>query len=457
MSLYKKIIFNLPEVALPKDKVPIKKKLTWTFGILVLFFVLGLIPLFGVDASQASQFETLELILGAKIGKLLTLGIGPLVTSSIILQLLVGAGVLKFDTSTEEGKAVYTGTSKLLAYVFIVFEAIIYVKMGAIIPASVDLFWIVVFQLILGGVIVLYMDEVVKNWGFGSGISLFIAAGVAQAIFVQLLNPFAASGSLAFPFSSEVAVGKIFAGLYYISHQQLTDLLISVLIPIVITVGLFLLIVYFQSINVEIPLSFGRVRGQSMKWPLNFFYTSNIPVILIAALGANFTLWATLWGSFRGISMEQTWFYQYFVTYIQSVTIWDYVGSFSNFLSVLPNVLTYTVFMVGGSVMFGMFWVQTSGLDAKSQANKIVKSGLQIQGFRKDPRVIERLLKKYVKPLTIMGGIAVGLLAVFADIMGSLSSGTGLLLLIMIIYQMYQSLARESMEDFALLQKIFKK
>ena len=281
----------IPEVKSPEKKQSLKQRLSWTFLILVLFLFLATIPLFGVDASQASYFQTLELLLGAKIGKLLTLGIGPIVTSSIVLQLLKGSGILNFNMNTEEGKLLYSGSHKLLTFAFIILEAIVYVAFGAVKPVD-SWFWVVVLQLALGGFIVFYMDEVVKKWGFGSGVSLFIAAGIGQAVFIQLFSPLTTTGAMAWPVGSEVPVGRIFAALYYMANAQVGNLVTQVIGPVGITVALFFLIVFFQSVNVEIPLSFGRVRGQSIKWPLNFFYSGVIPIILVSALRANLQLWA---------------------------------------------------------------------------------------------------------------------------------------------------------------------
>jgi preprotein translocase subunit SecY len=86
-------------------------------------------------------------------------------------------------------------------------------------------------------------------------------------------------------------------------------------------------------------------------------------------------------------------------------------------------------------------------MDAKSQAKQIMASGLQIPGFRKDERILERLLDRYIGPLTIMGAITVGLLASFADVTGALSRGTGILLAVMIIYKLYEDIARHHMMD----------
>jgi preprotein translocase subunit SecY len=111
------------------------------------------------------------------------------------------------------------------------------------------------------------------------------------------------------------------------------------------------------------------------------------------------------------------------------------------------QALFYIMFFVVGSVIFSIFWVQTAGMDSKSQAKQMISSGLQIPGFRKDERVLERLLSRYIWPLTIMGGITVGFLASFADLTGALSSGTGLLLTVMIVYRLYEDIAKQHMMD----------
>ena len=476
MSFYKNLLMMLPEVANPTQKQALKQRLFWTFGILVLFLFLAAIPLFGVEQTQAQYFKTLELLLGAKIGKLLTLGIGPIVTASIVLQLLKGSGIINIDLASEEGKFLWSGTHKLITFIFIILEAIVYVLFGAVsaqtgsiggIPISI----FVISQLAMGGFIVFYMDEVVKKWGFGSGVSLFIAAGIGQAVFLQLFSPFTQTGDLSIMNIDSPPVGKFFQMLLYLQAAQFDNLFFAVLGPVSITIALFFLIVFFQSVNVEIPLSFGRIRGQSIRWPLNFFYSGVIPVILISALGANLQLWARL---VQGMSGDGASAFVNFISahilgqfdgttpisglvnWIYPVTLWN---NFYNFFSlqVWPHMISYTLYLVAGASVFAYFWVQTAGMDSRSQATQIINSGLQIPGFRKDVRIIEKILDRYIVPLTIMGGIGIGLLASTADILNALTSGTGILLMIMIIYQFYQQLARESMEDFSLLRRFMRK
>src|SRR3989338_7524911 len=295
MSLWQAIIQNLPEVQGPTQKfLSFKEKLKWTLAILVLFFVLGLMPLFGLGVNALQRFETFSIILGAEFGSLISLGIGPIVTASIVLQLLNGSGIVKFDLKTPEGKKRFQGTQKLLSIVFIILESALYVFMGGLAPLEqfagtpfyFQLQLILIFQLCLGGFLIMMFDEVVSKWGFGSGISLFIAAGVSKSIFIQAFNWLPGPAGLAGVTYSAGAVPALIQSL--IARDPTTAaIMASILIS---TIVVFVIAVYAQAMKVEIPLSFGMVRGQGIRWPLSFIYTSNIPVILVAALMANFQL-----------------------------------------------------------------------------------------------------------------------------------------------------------------------
>ncbi|MBI2662500.1 preprotein translocase subunit SecY [Candidatus Woesearchaeota archaeon] len=452
MGLFDTIISNLPEVRGPlQKKLPFKEKLKWTLIILVIFFVMGHIPLYGLGENALQQFEFLSIILGASFGSIISLGIGPLVTASIVLQLLNGTGILKFDLTNTEGRKKFQGLQKFLGMFFVVFEACIYVFMGGLAPspalAGTPLFLqmelLLIFQLTLGGILIMFMDEVVSKWGLGSGISLFIAAGVAQEIFIRAFN------FLPSPTNPEIAAGAIPALFQSLASGDVTTAALM-FAAVVSTLIVFAICVYGQAMKVEIPLSFGRVRGYSMRWPLNFFYTSNIPVILVAAFIANIQLFARLlekWGhpllgTFSGNSPISG-----VVYWISSPDIVQNVirGSFT--LSQLGQAFFYISLMVGGAILFSIFWVQTSGMDARSQAKQILNSGLQIPGFRRDERVLERILERYIWPLTIVGGAAIGLLASIADLTGALSRGTGILLAVMIVYKLYEEIAKQHMMD----------
>jgi len=278
-------------------------------------------------------------------------------------------------------------------------------------------------------------------------------------VFIRAFSPLTAGGLFAFG-GGEAAVGQVWVLFTSLLARNTTGALLA-FAAIAATILIFLLSVYFQAMKVEIPLSFGRIRGHGIRWPLRFLYTSNIPVILIAALLANIQLVARLlesagrpWlGTFAGNAPLTG-----FVTWVFPPQIISNIITRSFSTVDLAHAASYTALMVGGAVLFSYFWVQTSGMDAKSQAKQIMASGLQIPGFRRDQRVLEQILKRYITPLTIMGGIAIGFLAASADLLGALTSGTGLLLTVMIIYRLYEEIAQQHMMDmYPALRKVMEK
>ncbi len=474
LSLVRNLLMNLPEIKGPEEKkLGFKQKLKWTLIILVLFFVLSSIELIGLGPNALEQFEFLSIILGANFGSVLSLGIGPIVTASIVLQLLKGSGLLNIDTTTHDGRVFFQGLQKVLAIFFILLESLIYVFMGGLSPdlaLNPDAFrtmqFFLVGQLALGGLIVLFMDEVINKFGFGSGISLFIAAGVSGQVFIRAFSPLTQSGIFAFG-TGQAPVGVVWVFFRSLASGNPSSALEALFI-IITTLIVFGFAVYAQAMKVEIPLSFGRIRGHGIRWPLSFVYTSNIPVILVAALIANVQLWSRLLqgrlegtGATSGVIhwISTNIFGQFagnvptsgLVKWIFSPNLLNEIfaairGGAFNWIA-LVQALTFALFMMAGSVLFSVFWVQTAGMDARSQARQIMASGLQIPGFRRDERVLESILKRYIFSLIIMGGLTIGFLAAFADVIGALTSGTGILLTVMIIYRLYEEIAQQHMMD----------
>jgi preprotein translocase subunit SecY len=435
----KDILHNLPEVRAPVEKkLAFNTKLKWTIIILASFFVLANIRLYGITEGALERFEYLAIILGTDFGSIISLGIGPIVMSSIILQLLVGSKILDIDTSSEEGKKFFQGLQKLLVFFFIVFEAIIYVLMGGI-SAIPGFTLIVIIQLIVGGLIIVLMDEVTTKWGFGSGVSLFIVAGVSWRLFTGLFQFVGAGGGNCLTnFTGNTAVpcaGKVLVFLQSVIAGNPTEAF-SALAVLIATAAIFLIVVWAQSLKVEIPLSFDRLRGYGIRWPLAFFYASVIPVILTAALVANVQLFSGLnhgvvQSCVDNVASNST-FMEQLALQNQTLTtdiavnsgmcgtgsriaekfLW--LGTFSqgraesglaywvsstdllsiairgdiNYNMVLQGLI-HIIFFMFFSTLFAVFWVKTSGMDASSQAKNLLSSGLQIPGFRKDERVLE--------------------------------------------------------------------
>jgi preprotein translocase subunit SecY len=290
----------------------------------------------------------------------------------------------------------------------------------------------------------MFMDEVTSKWGFGSGVSMFIAAGVGWHLFTQAFGFLGLQNQITWS-------GKVWTLFISLANGDTINATAAAA-AIIATIIVFLIVVWAQSIKVEVPLSFGKIRGFGLRWPLSFFYTSNIPVILTAALIANVHLFATLLQNWLGRPTILGGFSNGAATsglvlWLSGQNLIEHVirGSFTWMM--LLHSFVYIAVMVGGSIMFAVFWVKTAGMDSSNLARQILNSGMQIPGFRNDPRILETILDRYIMPLTVMGGAAVGVLASAADLLGALVRGTGLLLAVMIVYKMYQDIAQQHAYD----------
>lgn len=483
---------RLPSVKRPEGHVHFRTKMMWVIVVLVVYFVMTNVYLYGLDQSESLDlFAQYRTIMAGASGSLLQLGIGPIVTASIIMQLFVGAKIIKLDLGKREDKACYQSVLKLLVIVMILFEAIPQV-FGYLVPSSAatDLLGgagaklLLIAQLFAGSYIIFMMDEVVSKWGIGSGISLFIAAGVAQALFTGALNwnPIDINSAMSL---ENPPGGTIPRALYYVftmSPEQMAQggyesLFLGSPNPMIALVGtlvIFAIVAYLESTRIELPLSHGNARGARGRYPIKLMYASNIPVILMSALLAIVSMTALLLysndflsgipliggnssiGYFEDGSTTAAGGIAWYLSAPQGLTTWLMPildpTSYGNGHSVLQNlahVAVYFSVMVMGSILFAKFWVETTNLGPEAVANQIQKSGMQMPGFRRDPRVLKRVLERYIPTITILSGAMVGALAAFADMVGTTgnASGTGVLLTVGILIHLYEAIGREQMME----------
>lgn len=504
----KPITDRMPAVRRPEGHVHFRTKIMWVIVILVLYFALTNVFLYGLDkATVVDFFSSLRAILAGQQGSLMHLGIGPIVTGSIIMQLFAGAKIIKLDLSKDEDKSVYQGTQKLIVVIMIVVESVPQV-FGFLTPSSgfvgnLNGVWagngeklaltIIVLQLVAGSYLVFMMDEVVSKWGIGSGISLFIAAGVAQQIFtgtfnwepvdptqqVSVQNPPAGTIPKTFYLLSVMPANQIAGG-------GLERILIQQPNPIVALVGtivIFFLVAYLESTRIELPLAHGQARGARGRYPIRLIYASNIPVILVAAVLANVSMFSLLFwqhpewplvgnnwllGAYpnpatippgSGLSASTpigglAWYTQAFNgpgDWLMPLVAPGYDAGLlgHSHLQLLVRVAVYLLLFIGGSILFSRFWIETTNMGPEAVAKQIERSGMQIPGFRRDPRVLRRVLGRYIPVVTVIGGATVGAVAAGADLIGTVgqASGTGVLLAVGIMIQLYEAIGREQMME----------
>ena len=489
----KPIIGRMPTVKKPDGHVHFRTKMTWTLSILIVYFAMTNVAIYGLGSDTIDLFSQYRAILAGASGSLMHLGIGPIVTGSIIMQLFTGAKIINLDLQDAGDKEIYQGTQKVLVLVMIIVESVPQV-FGFLEPSSsivgeVGLTWArmtIITQLAIGSYLVFLMDESVSKWGIGSGISLFIAAGVSQAIFTGTLNWEPAPGG-----GSEVPSGTIPMVLWYLKNSSTADLsnggyeamLLAPPNPIVAVLGtliVFFIVVYVESSRLELPLAHGKVRGARGRYPIRLIYASNIPVILMAALLANVNMFALLFWSHPGMSTwpvvghnwrlgafdvsdgsnpVPTMGLAYYVSRLAGLQDWllplispekygQYLGGHEPW-QVVAHMIIYMGIMILGSIVFAKFWIETTNMGASSVAKQIQGSGMQIPGFRRDPKIVEKVLERYIPTVTVFSGAMVGFLAAGADMVGTVgqSSGTGVLLTVGIMIRMYEQIGKEQMME----------
>jgi len=516
----KSVIMYLPTVKKPKGHVHFRQKITWTLLTLILYFALTNVFIYGVDQEKVVDlFESFRAIMAGASGSLMHLGIGPIVTASIIMQLFVGAKIVNLDLTNDMDKAIYQGTQKLLVIIMIFVEAIPQV-FGYLQPSNTFINGlnsfapgygvflarlIIVLQLFFGSYIVFLMDELVSKWGIGSGISLFIAAGVSQAIFTGTINWVPSTPTQPVSLSNPPS-GCIPKTIYILTHSTSAQLYSSGLerilfgqpnpvIALIGTIIIFFIVAYAESTKIELPLAHERARGARGRYPIKLMYSSNIPVILTSALLANISMWSILFwtnptlskvpllghnpwiGEYPSAKMVQELGIKsttpiggiaYYLNRVNGLGSWllplmnpqrySYVFAYQAYWQLVLHVIVYVAFMIGMSVLFAIFWIETANMNAKAIAQQIQKSGMQIPGFRRSPAVLEKILNKYIPAVTIFSGAAVGALAAFANLIGTVgnTSGTGVLLTVGILIQFYEAMGREQlMEMHPVIRQFF--
>jgi len=454
----------MPEIKQPQREVSFKEKLMWTGLALIIYLIMSNIPLYGVTSEATTDYYYwLRVILASQKGTLTELGIGPIVTAGLIMQLLLGSKIIKVDMSDPYDRAMFSGSQKVFAMFLTVFNIIAYIIGGAFGELTLPNMMFVFLQLFLSGMIIILLDELLqKGWGIGSGVSLFIATGVAGQIFWNLFS-FVEVGTnegargIVIAFFQSLTNPDIDTAELFWRHGGLPSLFGGIT-----TLAIFLIVIWFESTRIEIPLAYKGYRGFKGKYPMKLLYVSNIPVILVNALYANFLFFGQIIAGpnsgFRGKG------YDILLNLIGQFDSVSTGGGSGDYLVPLPGCLLYYLTPPQGleqlvadpiramiylmififlCIMLGRIWVEVSGLAPRDIAQQILDSGMQIPGFRSSDKIIERILKRYIPTLIILNGIIIAVMSFFADSLGALTSGTGLLIAIGIVHQYSEQIAKE--------------
>ncbi|KAI8051639.1 SecY subunit domain-containing protein [Syncephalis plumigaleata] len=448
----------LPEIEAPDRKVPFRQKMLWTAITLFIFLVLSQIPLYGIVSSDSSDpLYWMRVILASNRGTLMELGITPIITSGMIMQLLAGANIIEVDHSLKEDRALFGGAQKLFALILTAGQAMVSVLTGLYGPPSelgAGICLLLILQLFVAGIIVILLDELLqKGYGLGSGISLFIATNICETIIWKAFSPTTINTGRGPEF--EGAVIALFhllltrndkaralkEAFYRSSLPNVTNL--------VATIAVFAVVIYLQGFRVEIPIKSNRFRGHRATYPIKLFYTSNMPIMLQSALVSNVYMISQLlytrfpenllvrllgvWEPYEGTS-------QFRIVY--------YLTPPHNFADTFRDPIhfvIYVAFMLGACALLSKTWIEVSGSSPRDVARQLKEQQIVIAGYRDSSMYKE--LKRIIPTAAALGGVIIGILSVVADLMGAIGSGTGILLAVTIIYQYFEMFAKEQVDQ----------
>jgi protein transport protein SEC61 subunit alpha len=197
-------------------------------------------------------------------GTLMELGISPIVTSSMIMQLLAGSKIIDVDQSLKEDRALFQGAQKLFGMLITIGEAVAYVVSGMygnISDIGAFTALLIILQLFFAGVIVIILDEFLqKGYGLGSGISLFIATNICENIVWRAFSPTTITTGKGVEF--EGAIIALFHLL--ITRQNRVQALKEAfyrthapnMMSLLATVFIFLVVIYFQGFKVDLGIRY---------------------------------------------------------------------------------------------------------------------------------------------------------------------------------------------------------
>lgn len=450
----------IPTVKKPIGHISFKQKIFWTLTMLISYFIMTNIPVLGLAEGGNDAFGQFRGILAGQQGSIFQLGIMPIVTASIVLQIITGTGLMPLDLNDPRDQNIYQGIRRLLIFVMVFVNAIPLIFGGGFLPASeaiasslniplVALQFLMLAQVAFGGIMIFYMDEVVSKWGVGSGLGLFIIAGISQRFIGGIVTQLA-------PGWWSIITGQVSLS-FSLSTLELLLIEPGYIIPLITTAGIFTLVVAAESTKVQIPIK-KATTGQSSTYDVKLIYASVLPIILVRAIQANIqfigqgidsALGARMpvWLGQYGAQGQVTGGLFYFLTPIFRPEDWMwFLGTTAaEPWMIIVRVLFDFTFMTIGGALFAVFWVRTTNKDAEAIAKQLRVQDMQIPGFRDSSQIMENVLRRYIPYVTIIGGGLIGALGVTASMLGTIGmvSGTGLLLAVSITVKIYEEVKEE--------------
>ncbi|MBI5405541.1 preprotein translocase subunit SecY [Candidatus Kaiserbacteria bacterium] len=379
----------------------IRFRILFLVGALALFRLLASVPIPGVDKNALASFFAnnqffglLNIFSGGGLSQLsvVMLGVGPYITASIIMQL----GTIIFPQvkqayfeEGEAGRAKFIGWSRLLTIPIAILQGIGFLFLlegqGVIAPLGAVALVANIALVAAGSLLLMWLGELVTEFGIGNGVSLIILAGILARV------PSSISQTL---FSATAASVP--------AYLAFTLLALAMIYAVVVV----------SDAERSIPIAYARaVRGAALSQgaatylPIRLLQAGVIPIIFALSLLLLPQMALSMLGALH-------------VSFAAGAALW-YTGFLSN-----PWNYGATYFLL--VVLFTYFYTAVT-FEPHRVAENLQKSGAFVPGVRPG-RETEEYIGKVVNRVTLPGAVFLGLLAVAPSIIQGLTGVTTLVL-----------------------------
>ncbi len=411
-----------------QDKI-LRKRIFFTLAVLIVFRALAAIPIPGIDHARLTQFFSgneflgmLNIFSGGGLSQfsIIMLGVVPYITGSIIMQLMtVLSPKLKamYQEEGELGRRKFAQYGRLLTVPLALVQGFSFIKIlesqNAIVGLTGSALAGNLLIITAGSVLLMWIGELISEYGIGNGVSLIIFAGIVANIPTEL--------------------GQL---LYVFTPAQIPLYLLFVAVGLLVIMG----VVIITEAERPIPITYARqVRGNkvyggtSTYLPLRINQAGVIPIIFASSILL---------------------FPQMIVRFLQnSATVW--IASVSKFiLALLTNNYFYSIMYFLLVFVFTYFYTAVT-FDPDQISTNLQKNGAFIPGVRPGNSTSEHI-SRILTRLTLVGALFLGGIAVFPIIVKNFTGitaisvgGTALLIVVSVVIDLIKKIdAQVSIREY---------
>lgn len=409
----------------------LRKKMIYTFWILVVVRLGSQLPIPGIDVSQIKEY--LESVVGSSYSfidsftggsflsmSVFALSVTPYITASIIMQLLTIAipALEEMHRDGEEGRKKMNQITRYVSVGLAIIESaglsIGFSRMGALGETNVFTVLTIIVTLTAGSCIIMWLGERISDKGIGNGISIILLINIVSRMPAD------------------------FSNLYemFVKGKDVIRAVIAACIILAVVIGTTILVILLQDAERRIPVQYSKkvqgrktVGGQSSYIPLKVNTAGVIPVIFAASLLAvpsviinlfNISTGTTAQKILQGLN-QNFWFNPEYP--------WASVG-----------LLLYIVL----NIIFAYFYTSIT-FNPMEVANNMKKSGGFIPGIRPGKPTQDYLNKilNYIVLIGVIGLLIVALIPIFFN--GTFKAdvsfgGTSLIIIVGVILETMKQL-----------------